>query len=549
MNVKKLFFGAAAREKILEGVNILTNAVKVTLGPRGRNVAIEKSFGYPIITKDGVSVAKEIEVADKLVNIGVQMLKEVSSKTSDIAGDGTTTATVLARHIVYEGNKFVVAGMNPIDLKKGIELAVLNVIESLKVFSIPCSDYKTICQVGTISANLDCSIGKIIADAMEAVGKEGIITVEDGTGLDDRLDIVEGMQFDRGYISPYFVTDKRTMVCELVDPLILITEKKLHNIRDLVPLLEEVAKESKSLLIISEEIESEALATLVINTIRGIVKVCAVKAPGFGDRRKAILEDISILVNTKVISDEMGVSLESLSVKDLGLAKRVVVSKDDTTIIRGFGAIESISMRIDQLKEQCDKATSEYDREKLRERIAKLSGGVAVIKVGAATEIEMKEKKARIEDALHATRAAVEEGVVAGGGIAFIRAKDRLYEFLKTVEGDIRSGVQILLNALDSPFKQIVQNAGYEPSVILNNVQSKNRNFGFDASKGMYGDMMEFGILDPTKVCRAALQNAASISSLLIMTECVITIKKEDKQLTPTNLQHGDNGTGNFSDF
>lgn len=553
MNVKKVYFGSFARDRILDGVNLLTNAVQLTIGPKGRNVAIEKSFGYPVVTKDGVSVAKEIEVSDKLANIGVQMVKEVASKTSDVAGDGTTTATILARTIACEGNKYVVAGMSPIDLKRGIECTVEKVVAILKSFSKSCSDYKTIEQVGSISANSDLEIGKIIADAMQSVGKDGIITVEEGTGTHTTLDVVEGLQFERGYISPYFVTNKKTMICELLDPYILITDRKITNIRDLVVLLEDVAKEGKSLLIISEEVESEALATLVINTMRGVVKVCAVKAPGFGDRKKLFLDDISILTNTKVISSEIGMSFENLTCADLGFARRVVISKDTTTIINGGGNIEAIKMRIEQLKEQLEDVSSDYDKEKLRERIAKLSGGVAVIKVGAVTEIEMKEKKDRIEDALHATKAAVEEGVVIGGGVAFLRVKEQVLDYIESLDGDLKYGGKIIYKALESPFRKIVENAGFDSSVILNKIIEKNDEyFGFDVARGVFGNMMEFGILDPTKVCRTALQNAASIASLLIMTECLLVLKKDEKYFNKnqSNNYAESHSTGSsFDDF
>lgn len=524
MSAKNLFFSTYAREKIMEGVSILTDAVQVTLGPRGRNVAIEKSFGYPLVTKDGVSVAREVEVEDKLVNIGVQMLKEVASKTSDVAGDGTTTATVLARSIAQEGYKRVVAGMNPIDLKRGIDFAVSYVVNVLKEMSTPCTEYKSIAQVGTVSANSDLCIGKVIADAMEKVGKEGIITVEDGTSITDTLDVVDGMQFERGYVSPYFITNQRGMACELEEPLVLITDKKISNIRDLVPLLEELSKVGKALFIIAEDVESEALATLVVNSIRGIVKVCAVKAPGFGDRRRAILEDIAILTGTKVISEDTGLLVESVKLNELGRVKRIIVTKDNSTLIGGFGDASLIEERVLQLKEYLKDVTSEYDKEKIKERIAKLSGGVAVIKVGAATEMEMKEKKARIEDALHATRAAVEEGVVPGGGVAFVKASKKLAEkLLELQKEEYVQGVHIVLKALESPFRQIVENAGFESSIILDTVKKNSGNYGFDCSTGTYGDMFSFGIIDPTKVCRTALQNAASVSNLIIMTECVIT--------------------------
>lgn len=522
MGAKKLYFSTNARERVLKGVSVLADAVQVTLGPRGRNVAIEKSFGYPVVTKDGVSVAREIELEDRVENIGAQMLKEVASKTSDVAGDGTTTATVLARSIAYEGNKCVVAGMNPIDLKRGIDCAVAIVVATLKKMSVPCLSYTAIAQVGTISANSDSVIGRVIADAMEKVGKEGVITVEEGTGVEDILDVVDGMQFTKGYISPYFVNNQRTMICELDNPLILITDNKISSIRDLLPLLEEVSKAGRSLFIIADDVENEALATLVVNTMRGIVKVCAVKSPGFGERRKALLEDIAVLTGTNIASEDTGIHLEFVKILDLGSAKRVVVTKDTTTIIDGIGGVNLIRDRVDQLKEQLNNTTSEYDKEKVKERIAKLSGGVAVIKVGATTEIEMKEKKARIEDALHATRAAVEEGIVPGGGVAFIRAAAELHKLISSEKGDKGHGVRVVLKALEAPFRQIVANSGYESSVVLNKVKAKDGNFGFDSSTGLYGDMVSLGILDPTKVCRTALQNAASVASLLIMTECVV---------------------------
>jgi chaperonin GroEL len=514
---------------MLRGVNVLANAVKVTLGPKGRNVVLEKSFGAPTITKDGVSVAKEIELKDKFENMGAQMVKEVSSKTSDIAGDGTTTATVLAQSICIEGMKSVTAGMNPMDLKRGIDKAVIAAVEALKKMSKPCTDSKAIAQVGTISANSDDSIGKIIADAMDKVGKEGVITVEDGSGFENELDVVEGMQFDRGYLSPYFVNNQQTMTAELDNPFILIHDKKISNIRELLPVLEGVAKSSRPLLIIAEDVEGEALATLVVNTIRGIVKVAAVKAPGFGDRRKAMLQDIAILTGGQVISEEVGLSLEKATLDDLGTAKKIVVAKENTTVIDGAGQAADIKARVEQIRAQMEETTSDYDREKLQERMAKLAGGVAVIKVGAATEVEMKEKKARVEDALHATRAAVEEGVVPGGGVALIRA----LEAIKGLKGDNHEqdvGITIARRAMEEPLRQIVANAGEEPSVIVNKVKEGKGNFGYNAANGDFGDMIEMGILDPTKVTRSALQNAASIAGLMITTEAMVAeLPKEEK--------------------
>ncbi|WP_127475563.1 chaperonin GroEL [Sulfurivermis fontis] len=529
MSAKEVKFGDSARHGMLRGVNILANAVKVTLGPKGRNVVLEKSFGAPTITKDGVSVAKEIELKDKFENMGAQMVKEVSSKTSDVAGDGTTTATVLAQAICIEGMKSVTAGMNPMDLKRGIDKAVAAAVEALKKMSKPCTDSKAIAQVGTISANADESIGKIIADAMDKVGKEGVITVEDGSGFENELDVVEGMQFDRGYLSPYFVNNQQAMTAELENPYILIHDKKISNIRELLPVLEGVAKSSRPLLIIAEDVEGEALATLVVNTIRGIVKVAAVKAPGFGDRRKAMLQDIAILTGGQVISEEVGLSLEKTSLDDLGTAKKVVVAKENTTIIDGAGKASDIKARVEQIRAQMEETTSDYDREKLQERMAKLAGGVAVIKVGAATEVEMKEKKARVEDALHATRAAVEEGVVPGGGVALIRA----LEAIKGLKGDNHEqdvGISIARRAMEEPLRQIVANAGEEPSVIVNKVKEGKGNFGYNAANGDFGDMMEMGILDPTKVTRSALQNAASIAGLMITTEAMVAeLPKEEK--------------------
>ena len=529
MAAKDIRFGEDARTRMVRGVNILANAVKATLGPKGRNVVLEKSFGAPTITKDGVSVAKEIELADKFENMGAQMVKEVASKTSDNAGDGTTTATVLAQAFIREGSKAVAAGMNPMDLKRGIDQAVKAAVEELKKLSKPTADDKAIAQVGTISANSDSNIGDIIAEAMKKVGKEGVITVEEGSGLENELDVVEGMQFDRGYLSPYFINNQQSQQVEFDDPFILIHDKKVSNVRELLPVLEGVAKAGKPLLIVAEEVEGEALATLVVNTIRGIVKVAAVKAPGFGDRRKAILEDIATLTNGTVISEEVGLQLEKATINDLGRAKKVVVSKENTTIIDGAGDAERIQSRIKQIKAQIEETSSDYDREKLQERVAKLAGGVAVIKVGASTEIEMKEKKARVEDALHATRAAVEEGVVPGGGVALIRALQSIGT-LKGANEDQNHGIQIALRAMEAPLREIVTNAGEEPSVIVNRVKEGSGNFGYNAANGEFGDMIEFGILDPTKVTRSALQTAASIAGLMITTEAMVAEapKKEE---------------------
>ncbi|QDI04859.1 chaperonin GroEL [Xanthomonas cerealis] len=521
MAAKDIRFGEDARSRMVRGVNILANAVKATLGPKGRNVVLEKSFGAPTITKDGVSVAKEIELADKFENMGAQMVKEVASKTSDNAGDGTTTATVLAQALIREGSKAVAAGMNPMDLKRGIDQAVKAAVVELKKISKPTADDKAIAQVGTISANSDESIGQIIADAMKKVGKEGVITVEEGSGLDNELDVVEGMQFDRGYLSPYFINNQQSQSADLDDPYILLHDKKISNVRDLLPVLEGVAKSGKPLLIVAEEVEGEALATLVVNTIRGIVKVVAVKAPGFGDRRKAMLEDMATLTGGTVISEEVGLALEKATIKDLGRAKKVQVSKENTTIIDGAGDSSAIESRIKQIKAQIEETSSDYDREKLQERVAKLAGGVAVIKVGASTEIEMKEKKARVEDALHATRAAVEEGVVPGGGVALVRALTAIGD-LKGANEDQTHGIQIALRAMEAPLREIVTNAGEEPSVILNRVKEGTGNFGYNAANGEFGDMVAFGILDPTKVTRSALQNAASIAGLMITTEAMV---------------------------
>ncbi|QBQ53981.1 chaperonin GroEL [Nitrosococcus wardiae] len=532
MAAKDVRFSEDARHRMIHGVNILADAVRVTLGPRGRNVVLEKSFGAPTITKDGVSVAKEIELKDKFENMGAQMVKEVASQTSDVAGDGTTTATVLAQGILREGMKAVAAGMNPMDLKRGIDKAVVGAVDALKKLSKPCEDSKAIGQVGTISANAEESVGKIIAEAMEKVGKEGVITVEEGSGLENELEVVEGMQFDRGYLSPYFITDQQTMAAELDDPYILIHDKKISNIRDLLPVLENVAKAGKPLLVISEDVEGEALATLVVNTIRGIVKVCAVKAPGFGDRRKAMLEDIAVLTGGTVISEEVGLSLEKATLDDLGRAKKISVNKENTTLVDGAGSAEDIKARVEQIRVQMEEATSDYDKEKLQERVAKLAGGVAVIKVGAATEVEMKEKKARVEDALHATRAAVEEGVVPGGGVALIRALQGIQD-LKGANHDQDVGINIARRAMEEPLRQIVTNAGAEASVIVNHVKEGEGNYGYNAATGEFGDMIAMGILDPTKVSRTALQNAASIAGLMITTEAMIAESPKEEEPVP----------------
>ena len=522
MAAKDVKFGNDARVKMLRGVNVLADAVKVTLGPKGRNVVLDKSFGAPVITKDGVSVAREIELDDKFENMGAQMVKEVASKANDAAGDGTTTATVLAQSIITEGLKAVAAGMNPMDLKRGIDKAVVAAVEELKKLSAPCSDTTAIAQVGTISANSDETVGKLIAEAMDKVGKEGVITVEEGTGLEDELDVVEGMQFDRGYLSPYFINKPETGSVELENPYILLVDKKISNIRELLPVLEGVAKASKPLMIIAEDVEGEALATLVVNTMRGIVKVAAVKAPGFGDRRKAMLQDIATLTGGTVISEEIGMELEKATLEDLGQAKRVVINKDTTTIIDGVGDEETIAARVGQIRQQIEDSTSDYDREKLQERVAKLAGGVAVIKVGAATEVEMKEKKARVDDALHATRAAVEEGVVAGGGVALVRVAAKLAGLTGQNE-DQNVGIKVALRAMEAPLRQIVSNAGEEPSVVANNVKAGDGNYGYNAATEEYGNMIDFGILDPTKVTRSALQYAASVAGLMITTECMVT--------------------------
>jgi chaperonin GroEL len=522
MAAKQIIFDESARRRMARGVDILANAVKVTLGPKGRNVVLNKSWGAPTVTKDGVSVAKEIELKDKFENMGAQLVKQVASKTSDEAGDGTTTATVIAQAILREGLRAVAAGVNPMDLKRGIDAAVKSVVEMLKSLSTPCEDSKAIAQVGAVSANADEAIGAILAEAMDKVGKEGVITVEDGSGLENELEVVEGMQFDRGYLSPYFITNADRHVAELQNPAILLRDKKISTVREMVPILEAVARSGRPLLIIAEDIEGEALATLVVNKLRGIINVAAAKAPGFGDRRKAMLEDIAVLTGARVISDETGMQLEKATLEDLGTAKRIELSKENTTIVGGSGNEKAIEGRINQIRKEIEDTTSDYDREKLQERLAKLAGGVAVIKVGAATEIEMKEKKARIEDALHATRAAVEEGVVPGGGVALLRASKKL-EKLKGANEDQTAGVRLLKRSIEEPLRQIVANAGLEPSVIADKVREGSGNFGFNAATGEYGDMIKMGILDPTKVTRLALQNAASVAGLLITTEALVT--------------------------
>ena len=542
MPAKDVRFHEPARHKLLAGVNILADAVKVTLGPKGRNVVLERSFGAPTVTKDGVSVAKEIELKDKFENMGAQMVKEVASKTSDVAGDGTTTATVLAQSIVKEGMKFVASGMNPMDLKRGIDKAVVAVVEELKKLSKPCTTSKEIAQVGAISANADEAIGKIISDAMDKVGKEGVITVEDGKGLQNELEVVEGMQFDRGYLSPYFINNAEKQISVLEDPYILLHDKKVSNIRDLLPILEQVAKAGKPLLLVAEEVEGEALATLVVNNLRGILKTCAVKAPGFGDRRKAMLEDIAILTGGQVIAEEVGLTLEKATLKDLGRAKRVEVAKEETTLIDGAGDPKAIEARVKNIRTQIDEATSDYDKEKLQERVAKLAGGVAVVKVGAATEVEMKEKKARVEDALHATRAAVEEGIVAGGGVAYIRARSAL-DKLKGENPDQEAGIRIVKRALEEPLRQIVANSGAEPSVVMNKIVEGTGNFGFNAQTEEFGDLVEMGVLDPTKVSRTALQNAASVAGLLLTTEAMVAELVEEKKNAGGHA-HGMGGMG-----
>jgi chaperonin GroEL len=538
MAAKEVVFADDARQRMFKGVNILANAVKATLGPKGRNAVLDKSFGAPTVTKDGVSVAKEIELKDKFENMGAQMVKEVASHTSDEAGDGTTTATVLAQAIIREGLKAVAAGISPMDLKRGIDQAVATATEELKKLSKPCKDAKAIAQVGTVSANADESIGRTIADAMEKVGKEGVITVEEGSGLDNELDVVEGMQFDRGYLSPYFINNQTSQSAELDKPLILLVDKKISSIRELLPLLEAVAKGGRQLLIVAEDVEGEALATLVVNTIRGIVKVAAVKAPGFGDRRKAMLQDIAILTGGTVISDEVGLTLEKATLNDLGEAKKVLVEKENTTIIDGLGKQADIKARVESIRQQIEETTSDYDKEKLQERVAKLSGGVAVIKVGAATELEMKEKKARVEDALHATRAAVEEGVVPGGGVALVRAW-KAVTAVTAVNEDQGAGIRILARAIEEPLRQIVTNAGVDAAVVLNRVREGKGTFGYNAASGEYGDMIEMGILDPTKVTRLALQNAASVAGLFLTTEASIAEAPKDEAHAPAGPAPG----------
>jgi chaperonin GroEL len=528
MSAKEVKFHEFARTKIVAGVNILADAVKVTLGPKGRNVVLERSYGAPTVTKDGVSVAKEIELKDKFENMGAQMVKEVASKTSDVAGDGTTTATVLAQSIVQEGMKFVAAGMNPMDLKRGIDKAVVRTVEELQKLSKPCKTTKEIAQVGSISANGDANIGQIIAEAMDKVGKEGVITVEDGSGLNNELEVVEGMQFDRGYLSPYFINTPDRQMCILENPYVLLYDKKISNIRDLLPVLEQVAKAGRPLLIVAEDVEGEALATLVVNNIRGILKTAAVKAPGFGDRRKAMLEDIAVLTGGTVIAEEVGLSLEKVALTDLGSAKRIEVGKEETTLIDGAGDSAQIEARVKNIRQQIEDATSDYDKEKLQERVAKLAGGVAVVKVGAATELEMKEKKARVEDALHATRAAVEEGIVAGGGVALLRARQAIKD-LKGDNPDQDAGIKIVLRALEEPIRQIAANAGDEPSVVVNKVLESKGNVGYNAATGEYGDLVEMGVLDPTKVTRYALQNAASVAGLILTTDAMVAEAPKDE--------------------
>ena len=545
MAAKDVKFKESARVRMIAGVNVLADAVKVTLGPKGRNVVLERSFGAPTVTKDGVSVAKEIELKDKFENMGAQMVKEVASKTSDVAGDGTTTATVLAQSIVTEGMKYVAAGMNPMDLKRGIDKAVIATIDELKKISKPCTTSKEIAQVGSISANSDENIGKIIADAMDKVGKEGVITVEDGKSLENELDVVEGMQFDRGYLSPYFINNPDRQIAVLEDPYVLLHDKKISNIRDLLPVLEQVAKAGKPLLIVAEDVDGEALATLVVNNLRGILKTCAVKAPGFGDRRKAMLEDIAILTGGTVIAEELGLKIENVTLKDLGKAKRIEVAKEDTTIIDGAGKEDQIKARVATIRKQIEEATSDYDKEKLQERVAKLAGGVAVIKVGAATEVEMKEKKARVEDALHATRAAVEEGIVPGGGVALLRAKAAVAK-VKGDNADQEAGIKIVLRAIEQPMREIARNAGDEPSVVVNKVLEGKGNFGYNAQTGEYGDMVAMGVLDPTKVTRCALQNAASVAALMLTTDAMVAeLPKDDKPAMPGGM----GGMGGMGDM
>ena len=531
MAAKEVKFGDSARKKMLVGVNVLADAVKATLGPKGRNVVLDKSFGAPTITKDGVSVAKEIELKDKFENMGAQLVKDVASKANDAAGDGTTTATVLAQAIVNEGLKAVAAGMNPMDLKRGIDKATVAIVAQLKELAKPCADTKAIAQVGTISANSDESIGQIIAEAMEKVGKEGVITVEEGSGLENELSVVEGMQFDRGYLSPYFVNKPDTMAAELDSPLLLLVDKKISNIREMLPVLEAVAKAGRPLLIVAEDVEGEALATLVVNNMRGIVKVAAVKAPGFGDRRKAMLQDIAILTGGTVISEEVGLALDKTEIEQLGQADRVEIGKENTTIIGGAGAKDAIEARVAEMRTQMETTTSSYDKEKIQERIAKLAGGVAVIKVGAATEVEMKEKKDRVDDALHATRAAVEEGVVAGGGVALLRARQKVS--LKGDNPDQDAGIKIVMRAIEEPLRQIVRNAGEEPAVVVANVLAKSGNYGYNAATGEYGDMIEMGVLDPAKVTRTALQHAASVAGLMLTTDCMVAAIPEEKPAMP----------------
>ncbi len=542
MPAKDVRFHESARHRMLAGVNILADAVKVTLGPKGRNVILERSYGAPTVTKDGVSVAKEIELKDKFENMGAQMVKEVASKTSDVAGDGTTTATVLAQSIVKEGMKFVASGMNPMDLKRGIDKSVIAVVEELKKISKPCTTSKEIAQVGAISANADAEIGKIISDAMEKVGKEGVITVEDGKGLQTELEVVEGMQFDRGYLSPYFINNAEKQMSILDNPYVLLYDKKIANIRDLLPLLEQVAKAGRPLLVIAEDLEGEALATLVVNNLRGILKTAAVKAPGFGDRRKAMLEDIAVLTGGQVIAEEVGLTLEKATLKDLGQAKRVEIGKEETTIIDGAGESKVIEARVKSIRTQVEETTSDYDKEKLQERVAKLAGGVAIVKVGAATEIEMKERKARVEDALHATRAAVEEGIVAGGGVAYIRARSAL-DALKGDNPDQEAGIKIVRRALEEPLRQIVANCGEEPSVVMNKVALGKGNYGFNAQTETYGDLVEMGVVDPTKVSRTALQNAASVAGLLLTTDAAVAELVEEKESASPG-GHGMGGMG-----
>jgi chaperonin GroEL len=535
MTAKEVKFGDSARHRMLAGVNILADAVKVTLGPKGRNVVLDKSFGSPTVTKDGVSVAKEIELKDKFENMGAQMVKEVASQTSDEAGDGTTTATVLAQSILNEGLKAVAAGMNPMDLKRGIDKAVAAAVKEIEKLSIPCTDSKTIAQVGSVSANSDTSVGDIIAEAMDKVGKEGVITVEEGSGLENELDVVEGMQFDRGYLSPYFINNQESMSAELEEPYILLHDKKISNIRDMLPVLEAVAKSGKPLMVIAEDVEGEALATLVVNNMRGIVKVAAAKAPGFGDRRKEMLQDIAILTGGTVISEEVGLSLEGATLDDLGQAKRVSLTKENTTIVDGAGKSDDIEARVNQIRTQIEETSSDYDREKLQERVAKLAGGVAVIKVGAATEVEMKEKKARVEDALHSTRAAVEEGIVPGGGVALIRAMQAVGD-LKGDNADQDVGIKLCYKAMEFPMRQIVANAGGEPSVVVDKVKNAKGNEGYNAATGEYGDMFKFGLPDPAKVTRTALQAAASVAGLMITTECMVTEVEEEKPAMPGGM-------------